>query len=126
MSDRGRSFNSIPQAPSSAAGVSGFLFHCVLYRGFYISIFYAGPSVFAGLGVMILLIPVNGIIATRARKLQISQMELKDERVKVMNEVSFFYTCMLLQLYVQNCISNININLLRSFTLATKAIYEKQ
>jgi len=30
-----------------------------------------GPSVFAGLGVMILLIPVNAIIAAISRKLQV-------------------------------------------------------
>uniref|UniRef100_A0A1I8HV06 ABC-type glutathione-S-conjugate transporter n=1 Tax=Macrostomum lignano TaxID=282301 RepID=A0A1I8HV06_9PLAT len=46
-----------------------------------------GPSVLAGLFVMVLLIPVNGIIASRIRKLQISQMKWKDQRIKVMNEV---------------------------------------
>ena len=46
-----------------------------------------GTAVFAGLGVMILLIPVNGVMATIQRKLQISQMTLKDKRIKLMNEV---------------------------------------
>lgn len=53
-----------------------------------VSFGFPGPSVFAGLAVMILLIPANGVIATRAQKLQISQMKLKDERVKQVNEVS--------------------------------------
>ena len=46
---------------------------------------------------MILLIPINGVIASKVRKLQISQMKSKDKRVKMMNEilngmkVSLFY-----------------------------------
>ena len=47
-----------------------------------------GPSVLAGLAVMIILIPVNGVVANRIKTLQIRQMKCKDERVKLMNEVS--------------------------------------
>jgi len=32
-----------------------------------------GPSVFAGVGVMILMIPINAVIAAVSRKLQVSQ-----------------------------------------------------
>ncbi|CAK8671759.1 unnamed protein product [Clavelina lepadiformis] len=46
-----------------------------------------GPATLAGLGVMVLLIPINGYIASRAHKLQIEQMKHKDERIKVMNEI---------------------------------------
>ncbi|XP_071454824.1 multidrug resistance-associated protein 1 isoform X2 [Hetaerina americana] len=46
-----------------------------------------GPSVLAGLAVMIILIPVNGFIASRVKTLQIKQMKNKDQRVKLMNEV---------------------------------------
>lgn len=46
-----------------------------------------GPSVLAGLFVMIILIPVNGVIANKAKNLQIKQMKNKDERVKLMNEI---------------------------------------
>ncbi|XP_040163169.1 multidrug resistance-associated protein 1 isoform X10 [Anopheles arabiensis] len=46
-----------------------------------------GPSVLAGLAVMIILIPVNGVIANMIKTLQIKQMKNKDERVKLMNEV---------------------------------------
>ena len=46
-----------------------------------------GPSVLAGLGIMIILIPVNGVIANKVKSLQIKQMKNKDERVKLMNEV---------------------------------------
>lgn len=46
-----------------------------------------GPSVLAGLAVMIILIPVNGYIANRVKTLQIKQMKNKDERVKLMNEI---------------------------------------
>ncbi|XP_048757959.2 multidrug resistance-associated protein 1-like isoform X1 [Ostrea edulis] len=46
-----------------------------------------GPSIFAGFGVMIVLIPVNAFIAKKSRDLQVKQMILKDGRIKMMNEV---------------------------------------
>uniref|UniRef100_T1JBH2 Uncharacterized protein n=1 Tax=Strigamia maritima TaxID=126957 RepID=T1JBH2_STRMM len=46
-----------------------------------------GPSVLAGLVVMILLIPANGFIANKMKQLQVKQMKDKDRRVKLMNEV---------------------------------------
>ncbi|KAG7167512.1 Multidrug resistance-associated protein 1-like 3, partial [Homarus americanus] len=46
-----------------------------------------GPSVLAGLAVMIVLIPVNGVIANQIKHLQIKQMKNKDQRVKLMNEI---------------------------------------
>ncbi|XP_039477391.1 canalicular multispecific organic anion transporter 1-like isoform X2 [Oreochromis aureus] len=46
-----------------------------------------GPSVLAGLGVMVLIIPTNALIATKARKLQIENMKFKDKRMKIMNEI---------------------------------------
>lgn len=53
--------------------------------------FVVGPSVLAGLAVMIILIPVNGVIANRVKTLQIKQMKNKDERVKLMNEVELHF-----------------------------------
>lgn len=41
----------------------------------------------AGLGVMLLMVPLSGVIAAKLRDLQIVQMKVKDERVKSMNEV---------------------------------------
>lgn len=46
-----------------------------------------GPSVLAGLAIMIILIPVNSVIANKVKTLQIRQMKNKDERVKLMNEI---------------------------------------
>ncbi|XP_069851649.1 ATP-binding cassette sub-family C member 2 [Dipodomys merriami] len=46
-----------------------------------------GPSVFAGVGVMILLVPVNGILATTNRNIQVKNMKNKDQRLKLMNEM---------------------------------------
>lgn len=46
-----------------------------------------GASVFAGFFVMILLIPLNGVIAGMSGKLQQKQMKEKDQRVKMMNEI---------------------------------------
>lgn len=53
----------------------------------FFSLHTAGPSVLAGLAVMVLLIPINGFIANKTKKLQMKQMKLKDERVKLMNEI---------------------------------------
>ena len=36
---------------------------------------------------MILMVPINGFVATATRKLQIKQMLNKDKRVKMMNEI---------------------------------------
>ncbi|XP_030721180.2 ATP-binding cassette sub-family C member 2 [Globicephala melas] len=46
-----------------------------------------GPSVLAGVGVMVLLIPINGVIATKSRAIQVKNMKYKDNRLKIMNEV---------------------------------------
>uniref|UniRef100_UPI0037E8D390 ATP-binding cassette sub-family C member 2 n=1 Tax=Semicossyphus pulcher TaxID=241346 RepID=UPI0037E8D390 len=49
--------------------------------------FELGPSVLAGLAVMVLMVPINGWLATKARKLQIDNMKFKDKRLKIMNEI---------------------------------------
>ncbi|XP_006182975.2 LOW QUALITY PROTEIN: canalicular multispecific organic anion transporter 1 [Camelus ferus] len=46
-----------------------------------------GPSVLAGVGVMVLLIPVNGVLATKNRAIQVKNMKNKDKRLKIMNEI---------------------------------------
>lgn len=46
-----------------------------------------GPSVLAGLAVMVLMVPINGLLATKARNLQIENMKFKDKRLKIMNEI---------------------------------------
>lgn len=46
-----------------------------------------GNAVFAGIGVMILMIPLSGFFATKLQGLQVVQMTIKDERVKSMNEI---------------------------------------
>lgn len=46
-----------------------------------------GLSVLAGVGVMILMIPLNAVIAIRSRNLQKVQMVNKDSRIKLMSEI---------------------------------------
>ncbi|KAJ5573877.1 Metal resistance protein YCF1 [Penicillium hispanicum] len=46
-----------------------------------------GPSMFAGVGVMILMIPLNGVIARMMKTLQITQMKNKDSRTRLMTEI---------------------------------------
>ncbi|XP_051912383.1 ATP-binding cassette sub-family C member 3-like isoform X3 [Hippocampus zosterae] len=46
-----------------------------------------GPSVLAGVAVMILLIPLNAVIAVKNRAYQVEQMQHKDSRIKLMNEI---------------------------------------
>lgn len=46
-----------------------------------------GPSIFVGVALLALSIPLNGIIAGISRKYQMAQMKAKDKRVKMMNEI---------------------------------------
>uniref|UniRef100_A0A8C4ENZ2 ATP-binding cassette, sub-family C (CFTR/MRP), member 2 n=1 Tax=Dicentrarchus labrax TaxID=13489 RepID=A0A8C4ENZ2_DICLA len=46
-----------------------------------------GPSVLAGLAVMVLMVPINGFLATKARNIQVKNMKFKDKRLKIMNEI---------------------------------------
>ena len=46
-----------------------------------------GAAAFAGLAVMVSIIPLNLVIATFSKKLQRRQMKQKDERVKTMSEI---------------------------------------
>lgn len=46
-----------------------------------------GPSIFAGVGVMLLSIPAQALLATRERKLQKGLMGVKDKRMKMMDQV---------------------------------------
>lgn len=47
----------------------------------------SGPSAFAGLAIMVILVPINIAIANRVKSFQMKQMKYKDDRVKLMNEV---------------------------------------
>ncbi|KAK5851307.1 hypothetical protein PBY51_002110 [Eleginops maclovinus] len=46
-----------------------------------------GPSVLAGVAVMVMLIPLNAVIAMKTRAYQVEQMQYKDARIKLMNEI---------------------------------------
>ncbi|MED6282695.1 Canalicular multispecific organic anion transporter 2 [Characodon lateralis] len=46
-----------------------------------------GPSVLAGVAVMVMLIPFNAFIAMKTRAYQVEQMQHKDARIKLMNEI---------------------------------------
>lgn len=46
-----------------------------------------GPAVFAGVAIMVLAIPINALVAGISRKYQLEQMQNKDKRVKLMNEL---------------------------------------
>lgn len=46
-----------------------------------------GPSMFAGIGVMILMVPLNGAIARIMKTLQVTQMRNKDARTRLMTEI---------------------------------------
>lgn len=46
-----------------------------------------GVAVLSGVGIMVLMVPINGFLAAYSKKLQTRQMKHKDERIKLMNEV---------------------------------------
>ncbi|XP_041672661.1 multidrug resistance-associated protein 1 isoform X2 [Cheilinus undulatus] len=46
-----------------------------------------GPSVLAGVAVMVLMVPINAVIAMKTKTYQVAQMKSKDNRIKLMNEM---------------------------------------
>ncbi|XP_042361797.1 multidrug resistance-associated protein 1 isoform X2 [Plectropomus leopardus] len=46
-----------------------------------------GPSVLAGVAVMVLMVPVNAVIAMKTKTYQVAQMKSKDNRIRLMNEM---------------------------------------
>ncbi|XP_051773178.1 LOW QUALITY PROTEIN: canalicular multispecific organic anion transporter 1 [Ctenopharyngodon idella] len=46
-----------------------------------------GPSVLAGLLVMVLMVPINGWLATKSRSFQVQNMKFKDSRMKIVNDI---------------------------------------
>ncbi|XP_061080827.1 multidrug resistance-associated protein 1 isoform X2 [Conger conger] len=46
-----------------------------------------GPSVLAGVAVMVLMFPINAVIAMKNKTFQVAQMKSKDNRIKLMNEL---------------------------------------
>ncbi|NXN86769.1 MRP1 protein, partial [Bombycilla garrulus] len=46
-----------------------------------------GPSVLAGVAVMVLLVPINAVMAMKTKTYQVAQMKSKDNRIKLMNEI---------------------------------------
>uniref|UniRef100_A0A672K2V6 ABC-type glutathione-S-conjugate transporter n=1 Tax=Sinocyclocheilus grahami TaxID=75366 RepID=A0A672K2V6_SINGR len=46
-----------------------------------------GPSVLAGLLVMVLMVPINGWLATKSRGFQVENMKFKDTRMKIVNDI---------------------------------------
>ncbi|XP_070617590.1 multidrug resistance-associated protein 1-like [Erythrolamprus reginae] len=46
-----------------------------------------GPSVLAGVAVMLLLVPVNAVIAMKTKTYQVAHMKSKDSRLKLMHEI---------------------------------------
>ncbi|KAF4526522.1 hypothetical protein B566_EDAN005889 [Ephemera danica] len=54
---------------------------------FYLLWIKLGVSVLSGLAVLLLLLPVDAVIAGRMRSQQIRQMQHKDKRVRLMNEI---------------------------------------
>eukprot|EP01133_Synstelium_polycarpum_P002439 gene2439-2772_t len=46
-----------------------------------------GPAIFAGLGVMLIVIPINLYVSNLAKKRTVVAMKLKDKRTKAVNEV---------------------------------------
>uniref|UniRef100_A0A6I8MXX3 Multidrug resistance-associated protein 1 n=2 Tax=Ornithorhynchus anatinus TaxID=9258 RepID=A0A6I8MXX3_ORNAN len=46
-----------------------------------------GPSVLAGVAVMILMVPINAVMAMKTKTYQVAHMKSKDNRIKLMHEI---------------------------------------
>jgi hypothetical protein len=49
--------------------------------------FYMGVAIFAGLGALVLLLPLNAIIAKIYNEAQTKKLKFSDTRIKIINEV---------------------------------------
>ena len=49
--------------------------------------YYIGPSVFAGVVTLLLLVPLNSYIAGQQQRLNIENLKYKDKRLRLTNEV---------------------------------------
>lgn len=78
---------------------------------------YMGPSIFAGMAVMVFMIPLNAVVATMQKRLQIEQMRKKDERIKVMNEV--LNGIKVIKLYAWETSFREKVSIIRSMELST-------
>uniref|UniRef100_A0A8D3BQW4 Multidrug resistance-associated protein 1-like n=1 Tax=Scophthalmus maximus TaxID=52904 RepID=A0A8D3BQW4_SCOMX len=58
-----------------------------------------GPSALAGLAAMVILVPLNALLATKARSLGVKNMKFKDQRLKIMNEILNGIKVSILKLY---------------------------
>uniref|UniRef100_A0A4W5KWT6 ABC-type glutathione-S-conjugate transporter n=1 Tax=Hucho hucho TaxID=62062 RepID=A0A4W5KWT6_9TELE len=58
-----------------------------------------GPAVLAGLAVMVLMVPINGLLANMSKNVQIENMRYKDKRMKIMNEMLNGIKVLILKLY---------------------------
>jgi hypothetical protein len=54
---------------------------------FILLYFYIGWAMFAGIGALIILIPYNAFISSKYSKTETSNIEAKDSRIKMMNEI---------------------------------------
>ena len=59
-----------------------YIFTIVSYKTILIVLY-----VHSGLAVMVFMIPLNGVVASKMKKYQISQMKDKDKRCKTMDEI---------------------------------------
>ncbi|XP_030780788.1 multidrug resistance-associated protein 1 isoform X2 [Rhinopithecus roxellana] len=46
-----------------------------------------GPPILAGVAVMVLMVPVNAVMALKTKTYQVAHMKSKDNRIKLMNEI---------------------------------------
>ena len=70
-----QSFNQLWSAPFQI---------CVAIYFLYVTM---GVAVLAGLGMLLLLVPLNLLITRLVRRIQVKQLENADKRIKLMNEV---------------------------------------
>uniref|UniRef100_A0A8C6A8S4 Multidrug resistance-associated protein 1 n=1 Tax=Marmota marmota marmota TaxID=9994 RepID=A0A8C6A8S4_MARMA len=74
--------------PSRTPGIwSGPALCCWLSPGLSLSPQNLGPSVLAGVAVMILMVPFNAVMAMKTKTYQVAHMKSKDNRIKLMNEI---------------------------------------
>ncbi|XP_068732803.1 multidrug resistance-associated protein 1-like isoform X2 [Montipora capricornis] len=93
---------------------------CVAVYFLYVTM---GVAVMAGVGMLLLLIPLNLLIARLVRKIQVKQLKRSDERIKLMNEILSGIKVLKLYAWEESFIAKITAIRNKELHHLTKSIY---
>ncbi|ESO03679.1 hypothetical protein HELRODRAFT_157076 [Helobdella robusta] len=80
-----------------------------------------GVSVFVGIGILVLFVPINWWVTSKQGSVEVTQMGIKDERIKLMNEI--LNGIKVIKLYAWELSFQEKVNVIRNLELKTLKKY---